>query len=178
MKGNEKIVFIHRHPIPVEEAINGIKEIKRVFPGSCVYFYSEQRNLKQESVDMLADVMPSGQILRYPLKNRFSNILFLFKKRKEKFDIGVIPIFVKDDFSPARYKKVIFISLCLAGKILIYDTNRKLTRIFEKRDFYKLLWYEFFVLCLLIIFLPATFILLAVLAYNRFRALNIPREIR
>ncbi|MBN1445125.1 MAG: hypothetical protein JW957_03345 [Candidatus Omnitrophica bacterium] len=166
MQENKSIVVFHQFIIPIKETILLIEDLMSGFPGYSIYFYGNRRHLTDKDIDTLENIIPEQNFLLYDAVREVSKIQSLFRMKKRRLDIGVIPVFLSKHSFPTNYRRVSFIALCNTRRIFTYDIEKRELRVLRRTSFVNLLWYDFFMLCLLIVFFPATFILLGMLAYN------------
>jgi len=167
MKGNKSIAVFRQYIIPLKESFNVIEDIQDRFPESSVYFCGNRHNLKQEEIDILKNIIPLQQIFLYDVTNKFSKIQYFFRLKQQRFDIGIISVSPSSYSFPTHYRTILFTYLCVTKKIMTYDIEKNQLYILKRSSFYKLLLYDFFILCLFIISFPVIFILLIMLAYHR-----------
>ncbi|MBN1445120.1 MAG: hypothetical protein JW957_03320 [Candidatus Omnitrophica bacterium] len=167
MKQFKSIVVFHQFIIPVKETIDIVKDVADRFPEHRIYFCGNRKHLKQSDIDTLKTIVPAQNFFLYHGTGKLSEIKYFFMLKKQKFDTGIIPVLPCHAF-PVSYRKVLFIALSSTKQILAYHVDKRHFSVIKRSIFYKLLWYDFFALCLFVTLFPASVILAAMLVYSDF----------
>lgn len=169
MKENKSFIIFRQHIIPAEEIIRLIEGLKAGAPERAVCLCGNRQHLASENATALENILSPQRIFLYDDVNELSKIRCLSELKKQGFDVAIIPVLSSVYSFPENYTRSLLTAMFIASKLYTYDIEkRKLCR-FRRSNFYKLLWYDFFIVCMFLFFFPATIILLGTLFYSRFR---------